>query len=82
MINSNVYWYRAQLYIAGRFCDWIFLKSDYQFYQQGDTIVKRYASGIVLKIRITYCFGDEKPSHIMELDSENWRVFPKVISEI
>lgn len=78
-----IYWYRARLYINGRFCEHVFLKSDSADYRAGDKIIKRYVNGFIITLIVSHCYGSEKPNALIELDkTARAPAFPVIISEI
>ena len=75
------YWYVAQLFINNRHCQWVFYHSEFPGYVKGDTIIKKYANGFVIKLKISRCFGAEKPVHLMEMPAD-MNAYPRVVSDI
>lgn len=78
-----IYWYRARLYINGRFCEHVFFKSDCPDYSAGDKIIKRYATGFLITLIVSHSYGPEKPALLIELDkTARAPAFPVIISEV
>lgn len=75
MNEPNIYYYRARLMFKKQSLPVIF-KSDYPSYLFGDCIKKRFASGLVLSLRIIEKLGTEKPA------PADYVCFPQIISEI
>lgn len=75
MKEPDIYYYRARLIIKKNALPIIF-KTDYPSYLFGDCIKKRFASGLVLKLRIIENLGTEKP------EPRDYLCFPQIISEI
>ena len=69
------YYYRARMQIKKESLPVIF-KSDYPSYLFGDCVKKRFASGLVLSLRIIEKLGTEKPA------TADYLCFPQIISEI
>ncbi len=75
MKEPDIYYYRAHLQIKKDSLPVIF-KTDYPSYLFGDCIKKRFASGLVLSIRIIEKLGTDKPA------PAGYLCFPQIISEI
>lgn len=81
MANAEtVYWYSAEM----RFGDGYYQKYLYKsphLYEVGDKIIKRYGSGAVVALIITYGFGSCCPEYyIHKLQYES--TWPPILSDI
>ena len=76
----NIYWYEAVVTIGSEALQKYLFKSPHM-YEVGDFIIKRYSTGAVARLVITYPYGTACPQHILNQMSRN-STWPPVLSEI
>ena len=80
MNDPKIYWYTAEMRFSGGYCQKYLFRSDH-LYEVGDKIIKRYGSGAVVTLLITYGFGTSCPEYYLN-KMKNESTWPPVLSEI
>lgn len=79
-MSEKIYWYEVVVTIGSDVMQKYLFKSPH-LYEVGDFILKRYATGALTRLVITYPYGTSCPEHIMRQMS-NQSMWPPVLSEI
>lgn len=78
-MENSVYWYTATLFF-GKDSQKLLFKSSH-LYEVGDRIIKRYESGLIVRLVIQYGFGTAFPEYYLtKLQSSS--IWPPILSEI